>query len=132
MKLLASQRSLLAECVCRVWIRRRGLRLKAPKVYRIVHPDRKAGVWGWFHGQWYITLHMGPDASRRDQYILLAHEFAHYLTSATTAKKYRQKPHGERFQRILWGTLPRSLWRRASSGRWVGGRSGHRPEFQPI
>ena len=66
-------------------------------------------------------------------YILLAHEFAHWYDFHTRTGKWKQGllPHGERFQRILWGLIPRPLWARASREHWVSSSSAHRPEFQP-
>lgn len=130
MKLHPSQRSGLAEAICRRWIRRRGLRLKPPKIYLIQRTSGEGFVWGRCHGS-YLTLHMGPRSSRRDQYILLCHEFAHYLNRMRFTRKNRGQPHGEQFQRILWGLVPRGLWKRAGSGYWVTGPSAHRTEYQP-
>lgn len=135
MKLYESQRNSTAERICARWIARRKIRIRKPKVYLIVHPNRGAAVWGWCHhrGQPFITLHVGPNANKRDMYIVLAHEFAHTLDYQTTKGKWRNErlPHGERFQRLLWGTLPRGLWKRACGVRYSIGQSKHRPEFQP-
>jgi Zn-dependent peptidase ImmA (M78 family) len=134
MRLHPSQRSKLAEDICRRWIKRRHLRLSAPKIYVIQRSRVTDWVWGrcyWSRG--YITLHLGTTdkRGRRDKYILLAHEFAHYLHHKTFTRKNWGQPHGEQFQRILWGLVPRGLWRRSGSGQWVVGRSAHRPEYQP-
>lgn len=135
MKLTEKQRSATAEAICRRWIRRRGIRLAAPKVYVIRSASHPGQYWGWcYGGRRIISLHFGKGANiRREQYILLAHEFAHYLDYWTSTPKWRRAnmPHGEQFQRLLWNTLPRSLWKRAASGNWVRGSSAHRPEFQP-
>ena len=134
MKLHKTQRCELAERICARWIVRRKIRMRRPNVYLIMHPKAGSKVWGWCHhrSKPLITLHVGPATNKRDIYILLAHEFAHSLDYQTKQGKWRDLPHGERFQRILWGTLPRGLWKRASSGVWIIGRSKHRPEFQPI
>jgi len=136
MKLHESQRNKLAEQICARWIARRQIRIRKPKVYLIVHSNREAAVWGWCHhrGQPFITLHVGPKANKRDMYIVLAHEFAHTLDYQTTKGKWKNErlPHGERFQRLLWRTLPKGLWKRASGTRYSIGQSRHRPEFQPI
>lgn len=136
MKLHASQRNKLAERICARWIARRKVRIRKPDVYLIVHPSAGSSVWGRCHHNKkpYITLHVGPTANKRDIYILLAHEFAHTLHWQTVKGKWRYeyRPHGEQFQRLLWGTLPRGLWKRASGGRWAIGSSRHRTEFQPI
>lgn len=143
MKLRESQRCELTEKICRRWIRRCGIQMAAPKVYLIEHSnlpnydggDRNRWVWGSSHNEnCYITLHMRASANKRDKYILLCHEFAHYLdfhTSKGIWQRHR-RPHGERFQRLLWGLVPRGLWKRAAQGQWiVKNGSSHRPEFQP-
>jgi hypothetical protein len=91
-------------------------------------------VWGWcYASRGFITLHTRGQINRRELYILLAHEFTHYLDYKTRTGKWRNalQPHGERFQRMLWGVIPRPLWVRASRGRWIDNSSAHRPEFQP-
>lgn len=132
MKLHESQRSALAEAICRRWIRRRKLKLKTPPVYVVRHSRGGSNVWGWAWPH-KIVLHLGPQATnRREQYILLAHEFTHYLVRWTTPYKHRvHTSHGERFQRVLWGVLPYGLWKRAGSGHWATGSSAHKVKFQP-
>jgi hypothetical protein len=140
MKLHASQRSSLAEKICRRWIARKGTRMKSPKVYVIEHGkgSRRGSMntsWGWCH--WhdgYITIHLAGDVNKREKYILLAHEFAHWYDYwSTPPGKWRRnlRPHGERFQRLLWGLVPRGLWRRAASDRFNRSSSRHLPEYQP-
>jgi hypothetical protein len=49
MTLNPSQRSALAERICGRWIRRRGIRLRAPEVH-VSHRKRPVGmVWGHAH-----------------------------------------------------------------------------------
>ncbi len=139
MKLHESQRSKVAEAICRRWLKRRKARMVAPKVYVVQHQPKNrrypdGTVWGWcHHAKPIITLHYQTRYNKRDMMILLAHEFAHHYDYLSTVPSARRKirPHGERFQRIFWGTLARGLWKRASHERWTGGRSAHRPEFQP-
>lgn len=136
MKLRPSQRSRVAECICRVWLKRRGIRLRVPPIYVIRHSKGGTNVWGRckysYRGTGAITLHLGVNSVRRDWYILLAHEFAHWVDKHTVAPKYRPTGHGETFQRILWGLVPRTLWKRASRDQWIGTSSAHKPQFQPI
>jgi hypothetical protein len=136
MKLTKTQRSQIAERICARWLKRRGIAMRrAPKVYVIVHQQAGAAVWGVCHlSRGFITLHVGPKANRRDKYILLAHEFAHYLhylLDGRVGRRWNALPHGERFQRLLWRVIPIGLWKRASTGRWVVGPAAHRPQFQP-
>ena len=137
MRLHESQRSALAERICRRWIRRRGIRMAAPKVYVIRSSRDTAGVWGtcWWTAKRSLILYLGRRSNKRDHYILLAHEFAHALDAFTARGKWavirRKKFHGERFQRLLWGLIPRGLWKRAATPRWGRDSSRHRPEFQP-
>jgi hypothetical protein len=135
-KLHKSQRSQQAERICRRLAKRKGEhRLPMPKVYVIRRSRGGSHVWGVCSTSLgCITLHLGPKANcRREQYILLVHEFAHWYDDKTSSYRWRctNLPHGERFQRLLWGMLPRILWARASRGQWIGNRSAHRPEFQP-
>ncbi len=132
MKLTKNMRSDLAENICRRLIKRRGIRLAAPKVY-VVKAGRSLQVSGrchWHKG--FITLHIGAKTNRRERMVLLVHEFTHYLDYKTRAPSWRKKiqPHGDRFQIMLWKTLAKGLWKRASTGHWVTGPSAHRPEFQ--
>lgn len=132
MKLHPSQRSALAERICRRWIARRGIRLAVPAVYLVRMKNYGSSVAGtcyWYRG--IITLRVGPRASRRDQYILLAHEFSHYIQHRAKGRSGRRSStHGELFQLILWRTVPRGLWKRASQGHWVLGSSAHDPKYQ--
>ena len=135
MKLHPSQRHEFAERVCRAWIRRKGTRMASPKVYVIVHENPRADSWGWCHARrdGYITIHRSKGCNKRELYILLAHEFAHWWDHFSTVPSARRsiRPHGERFQRILWGVVPRGLWKRAMGPRFNRSSSRHRPEFQP-
>jgi hypothetical protein len=129
-----SQRSAIAERMCRKWIKRRGIRFGAPHVYVIRRTAGGSHVWGRSHNsKGFIVLHLGPKSTRADWYILLAHEFCHQLDYWTSAPRWRREnmPHGDRFQILLWKTLPRAFWKRASRGQWISNRSAHRPEFQP-
>ena len=105
MKLHPSQRHEFAERVCRAWIRRKGTRMASPKVYVIVHENPRADSWGWCHARrdGYITIHRSKGCNKRELYILLAHEFAHWWDHFSTVPSARRsiRPHGERFQRIL-------------------------------
>jgi predicted SprT family Zn-dependent metalloprotease len=137
MKLHPSQRSLLAERLIRKWIRARHLRLAAPKVYVVMRSATHRRAADEVTGMCYarkrlIVLHIGPEALRVDSLILLVHEFAHYLDYWTTppAWRRRRRPHGDRFQILLWKTLKRPFWRRASSDHWVRGSSAHDPKYQ--
>lgn len=134
MKLTKNMRSDLAEKICRRWIKRRGIRLAAPKVYVVNRVSRGIDdTWGKCStSQKRLILHIGIKSNRRDQMILLAHEFTHYLDFSTTPRHLWRKvrPHGDRFQILLWKTLAKGLWKRASKGRWIYGSSAHRPEFQ--
>ena len=137
MKLRDSMRSQLAERLCRCWIKRRHLRLAAPKVYVINKREwlnAAHSVAGRCHANsGYITLHIGPKAPRLEKYILLAHELTHYLDYKTSTGKWKRdrRPHGERFQRMLWGTINRRFWKHASKGHWIRSSSAHKPEYQP-
>jgi hypothetical protein len=132
MTIRATERCALAERICRRWIKRRGIRLRAPQVYVVRRRGFAGLVWGYANRRTgKITLHLGIRSNKRDHYILLAHEFSHYLHWHTTPRRSLGTAHGERFQRILWGTLPYGLWKRASSTHWARGPSAHRPQFQP-
>jgi predicted SprT family Zn-dependent metalloprotease len=132
MKLRPSQRSALAERICQIWLKRRGLRKAAPKVYVIQRARGPGRVWGrCYHFKRIITLHIGPGAKKQDMMILLAHEFAHYLDFQTRRVGWKLQPHGDRFQILFWKILHRRHWQRAASGYWAEGPSAHRPEFQP-
>lgn len=134
MRLTQNQRSKLAEKICREWICKRHVKLKTPEVYVIWHsPKRTSGVWGRaYSGRRQLILHITRETSPNEWIVLLAHEFSHYLEHWTSHGKWRRinKPHGERFQRLLWSTLSKHQWPRASSGHWVQGSSKHKPEFQ--
>jgi hypothetical protein len=133
-KLHASQRSKVAEAIARRLIKRRGERMKTPRIYVVKMSRYGAAVGGcYYHHGNFITLRVGTKSNRRDQYILLVHELSHHIDRMTAYGKWlrSRRPHGERFQRILWGTLTKALWRRASNPSWVAGRSGHEPKYQP-
>ena len=132
MKLRESMRSKVMERLARAWGKRTlcGLGRRAVKVYVIRRSESRGNCWGRaYTRRGYITLHIGEKVPLSDIKILLAHEIAHHINARTPGAS--GQPHGERFQRILWKVVPRSLWERASSGRWVTGPSAHRPEFKP-
>ena len=134
MKITESNRCVLAEKICRTWIRKRQMKLKAPSVYVVWRKDYGTATSGTCYSKRRkIYLHLGRNSDHRDWIILLAHEFSHYLDDWTNQGKWRRvnKPHGERFQRLLWGTLSRLQWDRASSGHWATGSSAHKPQFKP-
>lgn len=134
MKLTQNMRSELAERICREWIKKRRIKLKAPECYVVWrNPERTKTVLGhcWYRRR-QITLHI-PKGSRTDDWIiLLAHEFAHYVDYWTSSPRWRKEnlPHGERFQRLMWGTLSKKQWPRAAEDHWIKFASAHRPEFQ--
>lgn len=131
MKLTQDMRSTLAEKICREWISKRRIKLKAPQIYVVWRNRTGISGWCWSHRR-QITLHLPKGSNPSEWIVLLAHEFAHYLDYWTSTPLWRKKnmPHGERFQRLMWGTLSRNQWERAASGHWIEGRSAHRPEFQ--
>jgi hypothetical protein len=124
MKLHPSQRSPLAERICRRWIRRRKVKIPTPKVYLVKHMKTRhtpGTVWGWCHyGKGLITIHYAQRAHLKDLLIVLAHEYAHHEHWASSAPKWRRidSSHGERFWRIFWGTLPRIYWEWAYKRTW--------------
>jgi hypothetical protein len=136
LKLLRKQRSQLAKQICREWIRKRGLRLKAPTIYVIWHEPKFEGhqaVWGMcYQAKRMITMHIVKGTPSHEWIILLAHEYAHYLDYWTSTRRWRNElqGHGQRFQQLFWNTLSKVQWARASSGHWLIGRSRHRPEYQ--
>lgn len=135
MKLRESQRSKLAERLATLLIARRGERCRRPKIYVINHSRKTAHVWGTCYTQrGYLVLHIGALATHRDKFILLVHELSHWVNDLTSSRRWQRhhQPHGERFQRILWGMLPMWMWARASRGQWIGQSSAHRVEYQPI
>jgi len=134
MKLTEKMRSKLAERICREWIRKRKLKLSAPKVYVCWRVSRgETRVWGAaYSGQRLLSLHLGIKSKYNDWIVLLAHEFAHYLDYWTSGWRWRRAnmPHGERFQRLFWNTLSRVHWPRAGSDFWVTGPSKHLVQYQ--
>lgn len=134
MRLTENMRCTLAEKICRGWICKRHIKLKTPKVFVVWrNPETHYGVTGvCYSGRRQLILHLTKGSSPNDWIILLAHEFSHYLEYWTSHGKWRNinKPHGERFQRLLWTTLSKKQWSRAASGSWITGSSKHKPEFQ--
>lgn len=134
MKLTKNMRSTLAEKICREWICKRHIKLKAPEVFVVWrNPKLHTNVSGWcWSNRRQITLHLPKGSDYREWIVLLAHEFSHYLDFWTSSPRWRKQnmPHGERFQRLMWSTLSKVHWERAASDHWIRGQSAHRPEFQ--
>lgn len=134
MRLTENMRSMLAEKICREWIRKRHIKLKAPDVYVVWrNPDSHIHVSGvCYSSRRRIMLHLPKGSDYKEWLILLAHEFAHYLDYWTLSPRWRRErmPHGDRFQILLWTTLSKKHWKQATTGHWIRGSSKHKPEFQ--
>ena len=136
MKLTNNMRSKLAEKICLGWIRKSKTRVAVPKVYVVWRSSRgQSDVWGRaYQSQRRIILHLGVKSSYKEWLIILAHEFAHIFDYATTPPRWKalRRPHGDRFQILLWRFVPKTMWAIASTGRWAVGSSRHLPQYQHV